>query len=149
MGDEVLANCVVLPCSEERSWVVPQCCLGEIVTVPADSEIPPEDLCWRGEVIPVVDFGREGGLPWRDQRTGAGLVAVMLGQRDQACQYFAVALRGSGLAVSEMADDEVEDLAAPSLDYTIAAFRVQDNEYQVPDLLALQRALDNGDLVKH
>jgi chemotaxis signal transduction protein len=136
---------VLLPCSAERSWAIPQRCLGEIVTVPATGELPPDEISWRGESVPVFDFGRQGEVPWRDQRGDTGLVAVVLGQRDEACRYFGVAVRGGSLGVSSLLEEEIEDLPEALLDYASAAFRMNGNVYQVPDLLALQRAIGSGE----
>ena len=136
--------CVLLPCSAGRSWAVPQRCLGEIVTVPAAGDRPPEVISWRGENIPVVDFGPQDSAPWRDQRGDTGLVAIVLGQRDHACSYFGVAIRGDALGVSSLADADIEDVPEALLDYSMAAFRMNGGVYQVPDLLALQVALGAG-----
>lgn len=144
MSEMLSGCCVLLPCSSERAWVVPQRCLGEIVTVPTNDDQPPVEICWRGVMVPVVDFGREDAVPWRG---GAGLVAVILGQRDEACQYFGVAVRGGSLAVSKLVDEAIEDLPEALLDYATAAFRMNGNIYQVPDLLALQRAIGAGEAV--
>lgn len=149
MSDETLSNCVLLPCSSTRSWAVPQRCLGEIVTVPATEDVPPAEINWRGEVVPVIDFGSGDPAPWRDQRSGAGLVAVILGQRDEACRYFGVAVRGGALGVSKLSEEEIEDLPDGEFDYSRAAFRMHDIVYQVPDLLALQRAISAGGAVIH
>ena len=146
MSDNALGCCVLLPCSSERSWAVPQRCLGEIVTVPSSKEQPPAEISWRGQVVPVIDFGSTDTLPWRDHRGGAGLIAVMLGQRDEACQYFGVAVRGGALGISELPEDDIEDLPDTESDFTTAAFRMNGNIYQVPDLLALQRAIATGDV---
>jgi chemotaxis signal transduction protein len=139
--------CVLLPCGKGRSWAIPQRCLGEIVTVPAAGDLPPEEVSWRGESIRVVDFGRQDAEPWRDQRGDTGLIAIVLGQRDEACSYFGVAVRGGNLGVSSLADQEIEDLPEALLDYATAAFRMNGNIYQVPDLLALQRAIGRGECV--
>lgn len=141
--------CVLIPCSSGVSWAIPQRCLGEIVTVAAADELPPQDISWRGESIPVVDFGPEDVLPWRDPRSDTGLVAIVLGQRDEACSYFGVAVRGGELGVSALADEEIEDIAAALPDYAAAAFLMNGNVYQVPDLLALQRAIGAGARVAH
>ena len=141
--------CVLIPCSSRVSWAVPQRCLGELVTVAAVDDLPPRQISWRGEIIPVVDFGREDALPWRDQRGDTGLVAIVLGQRDQACSFFGVAVRGSNLGVSSLADEEIEDIPEALPDYAAAAFRMNGNVYQVPDLLALQRAIGAGERVAH
>lgn len=147
MSDNAFRCCVLLPCSSERSWVVPQRCLGEIVTVPSSDEQPPTEIDWRGQVVPVIDFGGNDTLPWRDHRGGAGLIAVMLGQRDEQCQYFGVAVRGGALGVSDLPENDIEDLPDTGLDFTTAAFRMNGNVYHVPDLLALQRAIGAGDAV--
>jgi len=136
--------CVLLPCSSRQSWVVPQRCLGEIVTVPASGDLPPEQIIWRGETVQVVDFGPQDEAPWRDRRGNTGRVAVVLGQRDEACSYFGVALRGQNLGVSKLVDEEIEDLPEAVLEYATAAFRMNGSVYQVPDLLALQRAIGSG-----
>ena len=147
MSEMTFGSCVVVPCSSEQSWVVPQRCLGEIVTISASAEQPPLEISWRGEVVPVVDFGSKDSQPWRDRRGGAGLVAVILGQRGEACEYFGVAVRGAGLGVSQLTEDDMEDLPETVLDYATAAFRMNGDIYQVPDLLSLQRAIGAGDAV--
>ena len=146
MSEELSGYCVLLPCSSDRCWVVPQCCLGEIVTVPTDDNQPPARVSWRGEMVPVVDFGPQDSLPWRDHRAGAGLVAVILGQQDKGCRYFGVAVRGPTLGVSRLAEEEIEDLPEAVQDYSSAAFRMNGTVYQVPDLLALQLAIGAGNL---
>lgn len=145
MSKETTGQCVLLPCSAERAWVVPQRCLGEIVTISSAGELPPQEIHWRGEIVPVVDFGRQGVVPWRDPRGGSGLVAVVLGRRDEVCRYFGVAVRGPDLGVCTLVDEEIEDIPDPAPDYATAVFRMHGNTYQVPDLLALQRALGSGE----
>ena len=148
MSEMSFDRCVLVPCSSERSWVVPQRCLGEILTIPSAEELPPAEVLWRGEEIPVVDFGRDDPLPWRDQLTGAGLIAIVLGQqRDQACQYFGVAVRGGALGVCQFAQNDIEDLPGVETEYASATFRVNGNIYQVPDLLALQRTISAGNAI--
>ncbi len=141
MTETFTGCCVLLPCAQDYSWVVPQGCLGEIVTVPAAEDLPPSEIKWRGETVPVMDVVSEGAPPWRDQRGGSGLVAVLLGRRDEACQYFGLAVRGTNLGVSNLAQEQIEDLEEPLRDYATAAFRMNEHTYQIPDLLALQRAL--------
>jgi chemotaxis signal transduction protein len=104
---------------------------------------------WRGETVPVIDLGGSDAVPWRDQRGGAGLVAVVLGRRDEACRYFGLAVRGVDLGVSELAQEHIEDLDEPLSDYATAAFRMNERTYQIPDLLALQRALASREAVTH
>jgi hypothetical protein len=144
MSELSSAWCVLLPCSDDQVWAVPRGCLGEIVTVPADEGPPPQEINWRGEVVPVIDFGGEDEPGWRDPRGGTGLIAVFLGLAGEACPYWGVAVRGEGLGVSSMLESDIEDLPDAVLEHTIAAFRMQDTVYQVPDLPALQRELAAG-----
>ena len=144
---EAMSRCsVLLPCSAGQSWVVPQRCLGEIVTMAAAADQPPREINWRGELVPVVDFGSRDPTPWRDQRSGSGLIAVVLGQRGETCRYFGLAVRGDGLGFSDLSEDEIEDLPEAVQEYAVAAFRMHGNVYQVPDLLAVQRAIAGGSL---
>ena len=145
MSVDVAENCILLPAGGGRPWILPQCCLGEIVTVAAEGECPPETIDWRGEEIPVVDFDAVGGEPWRDPRGVSGLIAVVLGLREEDCPYFGLALRGSCLGVVRLAEAEMQDIAdeQPS-PYTLAAFRLGEQEYAVPDLHAVQRAVGSG-----
>ncbi|MEM1155239.1 MAG: hypothetical protein AAGI44_13965 [Pseudomonadota bacterium] len=147
MTEDVSTSCVILPCSSDRYWAVPQNCLGEIVTVPIKSESPPSDICWRGELLPVVDFGANDNLPWRDHLIGAGLIAVILGRNEGPCPYFAVALRGDALAITQLVEEDIEDLPHSEYEYATAAFRMKGKTYQVPDLWSLQQAIGAGDLV--
>jgi len=72
---------------------------------------------------------------------------VLLGQRDEACQYFGLAVRGVNLGVSKLEQEQIEDLDEPLSDYATAAFRMNEHTYQIPDLLALQRALASREAV--
>lgn len=141
MMEESSRWCVLLPCSASQAWAVPQKCLAEIVTVQADSEYPPGEITWRGESVPVLDFSDTTDSAWRDSRSGTGLVAVLLGLEGGACRYWGVAVRGEGLGVSEMNEDEMEDLPDSVLEHASAAFRMSGQVYQVPDLGALQDSL--------
>lgn len=147
MSADMPGYCVLLPCSARRWWVVPQRCLGEIVTVATAEDQPPTRITWRGEEVPVVDFGPHDALPWREQRGGTGLVAVVLGQRNEACRYFGIAVRGPHLGVSKLVDEEIEDIPEPLPDFATAVFRMNGEVFQVPDLLALQRAIGSGENV--
>lgn len=138
--------CVLLPCSQDQVWAVPRNCLGEIVTVPANADQPPETIDWRGETVPVMDFGGQGDLPWRDVRGGTGLIAVLLGLAGEEYSYWGVAVRGNGLGVSSMKECEMEDLPGEVLEHATAAFRMHGTVYQVPDLHALQQTLGAVDL---
>ena len=148
MNDALSPMCVLLPCSARRLWAVPQCCVGEIVTVPAIKDKPPAEISWRGERVPVVDFGDHGDPPWRDPRGEAGLVAVILGLQGEPGDHWAVAVRGEGLGVSALTEDAVEDLPEAVLDYACAAFRLGNVVYQVPDLPAVQQAVVRGDIIE-
>ena len=134
-------SCVLVPCSRRHSWAIPQSCLGEIVTVTASQDCPPQEINWRGELVPVLDFGTGDDLPWRDPRAGSGLVAVLLGRRGENCQYLGMAVRGDGLGVASLAEDGIEDQPEGVQEYATAAFQMRGNVYQVPDIPALQRAV--------
>ena len=54
--------CVLLPCAANRLWAVPQNCLAEILTLPADSDRVPSEISWRGVDVPVMDFGADGNV---------------------------------------------------------------------------------------
>ena len=141
VNDMTARWCVFLPCSRTQSWAVPQNCLAEVVTVPAQSDQPPAEIEWRGETIPVLEFGRDDGLPWRDRRGGTGLIAVVLGLQGEGCRYWGVAVRGEGLGVRAVGEEEIEDMPDAVLEHAIAAFRLRGVVYQVPDLPALQQSL--------
>ncbi len=138
--------CIVLPCSASRRWVLPQACLGEILTLATTDESPPAEIGWRGERVPVVDFGMGDEALWLDPKTGSGLIAVLLGREGERCRFWGVALRGAGLGVANLDEAEIEDLPEAVQDFASAVFRLQDNVYQVPDLLAIQRAIGAGEL---
>lgn len=141
MSDQQSRWCVFIPCSSGQSWAVPQGCLAEIVTLQTEAEQPPTTIQWRGEVVPVMDMGGPGDPPWRDERTGTGLVAVVLGLEGEGCDYWGIAVRGHGLGVRELADGDIEDLPEAVEEHACAAFRLEGVVYQVPDLPALQQAI--------
>jgi len=141
MKDDSLRWCVLIPCSKTESWAVPQNCLAEIVTLHAASEQPPEELQWRGQSVPVLDFGYDDGSLWREQLGGAGLIAVFLGLEGEGCDYWAVAVRGKGLAVTAIAPDDVEDAPDAVQEHSTNAFSLGGVVYQVPDLAALQKKI--------
>jgi len=142
MTDESSRWCVLLPCSRDEAWALPQRCLAEIVTVAAEGERPPSEISWRGESIPVLDFTGTGQASWRDSRSGTGLVAVLLGLKGGGWRYWGVAVRGEGLGVHEMIEEQIEDLPEETLEHATAAFRMHGTVYQVPDLGALQRSIE-------
>ncbi len=139
MSDSEARMCVMLPLGGGQHWAVPQSCLAEILTLQPEGHEPPGCVSWRGAEVPVLDHGRESGDPWLDSRTGAGLVAVLLGLGGQCCDYWAVALRGSGLAVRGLEEGECEDQPEAAADYALAAFSLDGSLYQVPDLPTLQQ----------
>lgn len=129
--------CVLLPCSKREKWAVPQNCLAEIVTLPSDSEEPPEHFNWRGQEVSVLNLDRDCELPWRDVRAGTGLVAVMLGLKGGAWEYCGVALRGAGLGMKDLADEAIEDAPELAVEGAVSAFRMRGEIYQVPQLQEL------------
>ncbi len=141
MTDDTSRWCVLIPCSNTESWAVPQNCLAEIVTLQASAEQPPDELSWRGQTVPVLDFGYDDGSQWRDQHGGTGLVAVFLGLEGEGCDYWGVAIRGEGLAVTPVATGDAEDTPASVLEHSSGAFKFHGAVYQVPDLALLQRKI--------
>lgn len=130
--------CVLLPCASNRRWAVPQNCLAEILTLPADDGSVPAEVLWRGLEIPVMDFGAQGKVPFKDAQNGTGLVAVMLGVRGSGCDYWGLALRGGGLTVRHIEESDCQDKPDAVQEYSLAAFELDGQTYQVPDLPALQ-----------
>jgi hypothetical protein len=139
MMSEVAARwCVFLPCAKDEIWVVPQNSLAEIVTVQDGGRNPPGHITWRGEDVPVLDLGESGEIPWRNPMSETGLIAVILGLKGTASGYWAVALRGEGLAVKNIANEKVQDVPEKIMVRSTAAFEINNIVYQVPDLPALQ-----------
>jgi hypothetical protein len=130
--------CVLLTCASNRRWAIPQNCLGEILTLPAEEDRVPAELSWRGVDIPVIDFGAGDSLPWRDPQSGTGLIAVILGVKGPGFDYWGVALRGRGLAMRDLHDCDCEDRPDAVQEHSLAAFELEGQTYQVPDLPALQ-----------
>ena len=128
--------CVFLPCSENEVWAIPQNCLAEIVTLQNAGVTPPDRISWRGEEVPVLDLG---GPPWREPGGDSGLVAVILGLKGQGNDYWAVALRGEGLAVKNIANEKIKDLPDRITERSTSAFELHEVLYQVPDLPELQK----------
>ena len=140
MSDRDDRMCVLLPVGTDVQWAVPQPCLAEVLTLqPGTSAEPPASVVWRGVEIPVLDLGSGGAEPWLDAHLGAGLVAVMLGVTGTGCDYWAVALRGGGLAARRLLAEECEDQPEAVAANALAAFSLGGSVYQVPDLPALQQ----------
>lgn len=131
--------CVLLPCGGDLRWAVPQSCLTEIHTVAADSDDPPATVNWRGLDLPVVDVGARSGTPWRDSRSGTGLVVIIPGVSGHGSDYWALALRGAGLAVRDVQEVDCDDLPDSLVEHSVAAFALGGVVYQVPDLASLER----------
>ena len=133
--------CVLIPCSSTETWAVPQNCLGEIVTVPAESNQPPGEVTWRGHAVPVVDLGGADGSTWRDASRGTGLVAVFLSLKGAGCAYWGVAVRGRGLRAVDLAAEEIDDRPEEACAHATAAFNFKGVLYQVPDLDGFQKRI--------
>lgn len=141
MTDENLRWCVLIPCSETETWAVPQICLAEIYTLSTDLEVPPEEIDWRDRKVPVLDLGAGDGDTWREARRGSGLIAIFLGLEGEACEYWGVAIRGEGLSVARVAPDAVSDMPDAMAEHATAAFGLDGEVYQVPDLGGVQKKL--------
>ena len=137
MSEKNSSWCVLLPCSSKEKWAVPQNCLAEIVTLPADDDEPPTQFTWRGQEVSVMDLDDKHESSWRDKRAGTGLVAVMLGLQGGAWKYCGVALRGEGLGMKDLASESIEDASDHALESSISAFSMGGEIYQVPNLQEL------------
>lgn len=140
MSDLPDRMCVLLPCSGELRWAVPQACLAEILTVSADGGEPPELVTWRGVDIPVLDLGSDGATPWQNIRSSTGLIAIVVGVRGVGVDFWGLALRGEDLSVRRVVEGDCEDIPEAVLDSSLAAFSLDGVVYQVPDLVAWQQA---------
>lgn len=141
MTDNTKRWCVLIPCSNTETWAVPQNCLGEIVTLQTDSELPPDEVSWRDRVVPVLDLGRDDGSPWRESRRGTGLIAIFLGLKGEGCEYWGMAVRGQGLRAVSLSPDEVEDMPDQVGEHAAAAFNFHGVLCQVPDLDVFQKTI--------
>lgn len=135
--------CVLLPCSSQETWAVPQKCLAEIVTLPTEASSPPAELFWRGRDVPILDLGRDNVAPWRDSRAATGLIAVMLGLKGGSWDYYGVALRGGGLNMKDLSREQIEDAPEQALEGASAAFRMNGKIYQIPDMTSLPDRQDS------
>ena len=131
--------CVLLPCGDDLRWAVPQSCLAEILPMAVAEDCPPSVVEWRGLELPVVDPGAGTGTPWRNLQSGTGLVVVVPGVNDLESSYWGLALRGDGLSVRDVREDDCEDLPESLVEHSLAAFSLEGVVYQVPDLPSLQR----------
>jgi hypothetical protein len=129
--------CVLLPCSNRETWAVPQKCLAEIVTLPAETSSPPAQLFWRGRDVPILDLDKGNTAPWRDSRAATGLIAVMLGLKGGSWDYYGVALRGGGLTMKDLTREEIEDVPELAFEGSSFAFRMNGEVFQVPDMASL------------
>lgn len=141
MADNTKYWCVLVPCSSTETWAVPQNCLAEIVTLHTDAQLPPQTLCWRDRTVPVLDFGGDDGSLWQQPTRDAGLVAVFLGLKGEGCEYWGVAIRGTGLRVVGLVPERVEDAPEEAREHATAAFRFDNVLYQVPDLDSFQKKI--------
>lgn len=136
--------CVLLPVAERLLWAVPQRSLAEVLTISADSETPPATVDWRGRDIPVLDIGAGGKAGWRISQTGTGLLAVFLGLGDDSARRcWALALRGPGLAFRDIVESDCEERPEELRQNSLAAFTMDNEIYQVPDLPLLQERAHN------
>ncbi len=141
MSDDASRWCALLPCSSSLYLAVPQNCLAEIVTLHGSQEQPPQKVRWRGESVPVLNFAMEEETGWREEESGAGLLAIFRGLRNEGCDYWAIAVRGEGIAVKDIAAEGIEDAPEEVLELATAAFTLNDRVYQVPDLTSLQHKI--------
>ncbi len=144
MSTEQSQWCVFLPCASDQVWAVPQNCLAEIVSVADAGQTPPSEISWRGQQVPVLDLESDSAAPWVERSGETGLLAVILGLKDEGCDYWAVALRGEGLGMKDVLTEELQDCPDEALPRSVGAFRMGGSLYQVPDLLELQRGVSDS-----
>jgi len=133
--------CIFLPCGRQETWAVPQNAVAEIVTIEAADSTPPSMLSWRGKDVPVVDPAMDKSIPWLDKHGRTGLVAVMRGLDGEALEYWGVAVRGEGLTIKDMRSEMIEDAQDQVQDNALAAFRLNQQLVQIPDLAKMQHEL--------
>ncbi len=141
MSDDVKHFCVLIPCSEQETWAVPQNCLAEIITLPIESEMPPEQVEWRGRTIPVVHLGERAGAGWGDHGCDTGLIAVFLGLEGDGCRYWGLAVHGELLKMAQIQPEDIEDAPECVSANASAAFHYQGQLCQVPDLDSVQKRI--------
>lgn len=141
MTDDTSRWCALLPCSDTLSLAVPQNCLAEIVTLHTAKEQPPEKIRWRDVSLPVINFAGDQAPGWREERGGTGLLAIFRGLQGEDCDYWAIAVRGEGLKVKDIAAEAIEDVPEEVLELATAAFSLDGTIYQVPDLTRLQQKI--------
>lgn len=133
--------CALLPCSHEQRWAVPQRCLGEVVSIPNADTNPPEYIEWRSQTVPVLDLDPENGPRWKNERTGIGIVAVILGLPGEGPSYWGLALRGEKLGIEDLARADITDAPDQVAKNASAAFMLDEILYQVPDLPRWQQQI--------
>ena len=131
------SQCVVLPCTANDLWAVPENSLAEIVALSADSESPPAVLEWRGHSIPVLDLCASDAH-WGSRHGGTGLIAVLHGLDPSSPAFWGVCLREHGLRVEKLTDTP-EDAAEEAAENALSAFRHIGALFQVRDLVALHQ----------
>ena len=132
--------CALLPCSAGEHWALPQSCLAEVIASENIAERPPALLTWRGRRIPLLDLGTQEDAPWSAGATPA-LAAVILGLEGYGCDYWAVALRGRGLSIKDLAPQPLRDTPEERRAHSYSAFELGGVIYQVPDLTYWQQQL--------
>jgi len=145
MTEQTPCWCVLIPCSENLNWALPQNCLGEIVSAPDYQDTPPKVMLWRGCEIPVIDLGDETDprLGDRLQEGDNGLVAVVLGLQDDPFPYWGLQIHGTQLAVKDLSAEPLEDIHQDTADLCSTAFQLAGDAYQVPDLAKVQNLLSD------
>ncbi len=141
MSDNSALWCVFLPCAQDEVWAVPTRCLAEIVTLQQAGDEPPEQIQWRGRSVPVLDLDTKREQPWSSSQGSAGRIAVFLGVEGGGCDYWGVALRGDGLGMKPINESALEEAPDEVAEHCCDAFRLEQQLYQVPDLVALQAQL--------
>ena len=85
--------------------------------------------------MPVIDLGVDGPRSWREEHGSTGRIAIFLGLEGQEVPYWALALRGEGIGMDTLPEDELEACSEEQVaEHALGAFKLRGKVYQIPDL---------------
>lgn len=128
--------CVLLTCSADEAWAVPETVLATIFHCTDLSSVPQ----WAGQGLPLLDRAKAEPPGFSGPAAGE-LVAVFRGGPDGTLPFWGLRLRRPGAHWVVIAADEVTERPDAALPDAIAAFEYRGRLCQVPDLAALEASL--------
>jgi hypothetical protein len=131
-----LQACVLLTCSANEVWAVPEAVLATIFHC---AELPPR-LQWSGQSLPLLDRA-EAEPPGFSGPAAGELVAVFHGGPIASLPFWGLRLRRPGAQWVLLSSDELAERADVALPDAITAFEYQGRLCQVPDLVTLGATL--------